>query len=122
MKKSFSAFCFDFNYLVKLVLLLSSFILSSFCKDTSKIPSPSSNFTLKNYEGFWYEIGKIQTKGGAFFEKDCVCTSLEIDVIDSQTGNSNAINSCRKKAPKAPWTNATGQLEEMQPPGHWKER
>lgn len=86
------------------------------------LPSPSQNFTLKNYEGFWYEIGKIQTKGGAFFEKDCVCTGLDVEIKDMKSGDSHAVNCCRKEKVDAPWTNATASLEEMDPPGHWKER
>ncbi len=115
MKKGLSSL---FIYLV----LSLSFCILGCLSEQCKVPAPSSNFTLKNYEGFWYEIGKIQTKGGAFFEKDCVCTSLEVDILDMTTGDSNAVNCCRKKTPTASWTNATGLLNDMNPPGHWKER
>ena len=30
-------------------------------------PDPAKGFTHEGYEGRWFEIGKIQTKGGAFF-------------------------------------------------------
>ena len=43
-----------------------------------KLPPPSLNFTRQGYSGDWYEIAKFQTKGGAFFEKDCVCTNLNV--------------------------------------------
>ena len=37
---------------------------------------PATNFTNKAYEGTWFEIAKYQTAGGAFFERNCVCTEV----------------------------------------------
>ncbi|GFR99961.1 prostaglandin-H2 D-isomerase [Elysia marginata] len=85
-------------------------------------PSPSSNFTLSGYYGVWYEIGKIQTAGGAAFEKDCVCTTIDVQPrTGGQHGDSTALNSCRKLTPTGKFLNATGQLTEMNRPGKWKE-
>ena len=58
-------------------------------------PAPAANFQYKGYEGKWYEIGKIQTKGGAFFEKDCVCTELNVSIQDYTSGDGLADNDCR---------------------------
>ncbi|GFN82208.1 prostaglandin-h2 d-isomerase [Plakobranchus ocellatus] len=85
-------------------------------------PPPSSNFTLGGYYGLWFEAGKIQTPGGAFFEKDCVCTTIEVEPKSNKTtGDCTALNSCRKLKPQGKYINATGQLEDMNPPGKWKE-
>ena len=32
-------------------------------------PPLAGGYTLEGYSGRWFEIGKIQTAGGAFFEK-----------------------------------------------------
>ena len=72
-------------------------------------PPPSQNFTNERYNGLWYEIGKMQTAGGAAFEKDCVCTTIDISPVPGATnGDSKAINSCRKLTPDGSFLNATG--------------
>ena len=43
-----------------------------------KFPTPSPNFSRVGYSGVWFEIAKFQTAGGAFWEKDCVCTQLNV--------------------------------------------
>jgi apolipoprotein D and lipocalin family protein len=53
--------------------------------------------------GRWYEIGKIQTAGGAFFEKTCVCTNLVWTAAENGADGSVS-NICRNKVP-------TGKLE-----------
>ncbi len=50
---------------------------------------------LQRYKGTWYEIGKIQTKGGAFFERNCVCTQLSVSITNEATGDGIADNDCR---------------------------
>ena len=53
----------------------------------------------------------MQTSGGAFFEKDCVCTTIDISPKPGATnGDSTAINSCRKLTPDGDFLNATGSL------------
>ncbi|ESO92339.1 hypothetical protein LOTGIDRAFT_204063 [Lottia gigantea] len=85
-------------------------------------PPVSSNFTNERYYGLWYEIGKIQTAGGAYFEKDCVCTTIDVQPVQGATnGNSTAFNSCRKVTPSGNFLNATGTLTSEKPAGHWQE-
>ncbi|XP_070196836.1 apolipoprotein D-like [Littorina saxatilis] len=87
-----------------------------------KAPPPSANFTMKGYSGMWYEVGKVQTAGGAYFEKDCVCTTIDVQPIAaSTTGDATAVNSCRKLSPTGQFLNATGSLTEQVTPGKWKE-
>jgi apolipoprotein D and lipocalin family protein len=96
------------------ILLLTSFI---FFQD------PDPNFTHDRYQGVWYEIGKIQTAGGAFFEKDCVCTQIGINITNDETGDGFADNDCRSKTTDGSWTNATGTLYNENPykKGKWLE-
>lgn len=68
----------------------------------------------------WYEIAKIQTWGGAIFEKNCVCTTLDVAGISNST-DASVVNSCRNLTPTGDWINATGTLLNQSPPGHWEE-
>ncbi|KAK3597682.1 hypothetical protein CHS0354_040057 [Potamilus streckersoni] len=90
--------------------------------ESCKSPPPSGNFTNMRYTGLWYEVGKYQTAGGAAFEKDCVCTTIDIQPVPGATdGDAKAINSCRKSSPTGEFLNATGTLTQEGPQGHWKE-
>jgi hypothetical protein len=83
--------------------------------------------------------------GGAFFERDCVCTVLDITLKNKVTGDAIAENDCRDTTPSGKWKNATGarlqrrkgcalrcpdgvrsclagQLTNEGPPGHWQEQ
>ena len=84
-----------------------------------KVPSPSPNFTRDKYSGVWYEIAKFQTAGGAYFEKDCVCTQL--NVTSGDNGEYIADNICRYKTPDGNITSAKGNLYNEGPSGHFKE-
>ena len=46
------------------------------------------------FEGQWFEIGKIQTDGGAFFERGCHCTQLQAS--GKGDGTLTASNICTK--------------------------
>ena len=84
-----------------------------------KVPAPSPNFTRDRYSGVWYEIAKFQTAGGAYFEKDCVCTQL--NVTSGDNGAFFADNICRFQTPGGKITNAKGNLFNEGPSGHFKE-
>ena len=87
-------------------------------------PEPAKGFTNEKYSGRWYEIGKIQTAGGAFFERNCVCTQIGIEITDESTGEGVADNDCRYKTVDGRWTNVTGTLydEDLSNPGRWLEK
>ena len=55
---------------IVLVILLSVLAFSQKCGK----PPGAPGFTDTRYLGVWYEMGKYQTAGGAYFEKDCTCT------------------------------------------------
>lgn len=86
-----------------------AFIIDQIFSGSCKSPPPASDFTNQRYTGLWYEIGKMQTKGGAFFEKDCVCTTIDVEQ-KTGSGDYTAINSCRKLAPTGDFLNATGMI------------
>ncbi|XP_069129559.1 apolipoprotein D-like [Argopecten irradians] len=104
---------------VLLIGVSQSFLVST---DGCMAPPPSSNFTNARYYGLWYEVGKIQTAGGGYFEKDCVCTTIGVTPKSGATnGDATAFNSCRKLSPTGEFLNATGALTGEVVPGHWKE-
>merc|ERR1712179_57525 len=85
-------------------------------------PPVASNFQNEKYQGLWYEIGKMQTAGGAYFEKDCVCTTIDVEPVKGATNrDATAVNSCRKLSPKGDFLNATGTLTSESPAGNWQE-
>ncbi len=100
----------DTNQMLRIFLLIS-LIVSIFAG--CSFPLQSSNFSLAGYSGEWFEIGKVQTAGGAFWEKDCVCTELNIAITNAQNGDGIADNDCRDKTITGPWTNITGKLTNM---------
>ena len=55
----------------------------------------------------------MQTPGGAAFEKDCVCTVIDISPVQgARNGDSTAVNSCRKLSATGDFLNATGKRNE----------
>lgn len=91
--------------------------------DGCQFPDPAANFKNQQYDGEWFEIGKIQTKGGAFFEKNCVCTEINVATTNVTSGDATVDNDCRDTTVDGPWTNITGLLlnEDINKPGRWLE-
>jgi apolipoprotein D and lipocalin family protein len=83
---------------------------------------PAANFTNTAYEGTWYEIAKYQTAGGAFFERNCVCTQVEVSPFPAPSADIKAHFSCRDKVPSGKFLNATGRLYDEAPPGKWMQK
>ena len=121
------------SYMPRVPLLLLLLLLCDGGDSTSQRakhqclhPPPASGLsrTAAEYHGTWYEIGKIQTAGGAFFESECVCTQLVVTPSTrpaAQPGDAAVLNSCRDKTPAGKFINATAQLVNMSPAGHWDE-
>lgn len=99
--------CYFILFQGYLCAIARAFIIDQIFSGSCKSPPPASDFTNQRYTGLWYEIGKMQTKGGAFFEKDCVCTTIDVEQ-KTGSGDYTAINSCRKLAPTGDFLNATG--------------
>eukprot|EP01100_Stratorugosa_tubuloviscum_P015382 TRINITY_DN8812_c0_g1_i1.p1 TRINITY_DN8812_c0_g1~~TRINITY_DN8812_c0_g1_i1.p1 ORF type:complete len:193 (+),score=83.09 TRINITY_DN8812_c0_g1_i1:55-633(+) len=109
-----------------LLFLFINFISFSICiKVESKFPcsnpDPAPGFKLENYEGIWYEIAKIQTSGGAFFERNCVCTYLNVTEVGTGKVRADVDNVCRNKSPTGETIIASAQLINENPPGKFQE-
>ncbi|CAF0978800.1 unnamed protein product [Adineta ricciae] len=81
-------------YLVSLLLLEEVYMWPD---APCRTPPPAANYTLEQYTGRWFEIGKIQTTGGAFFEKDCVCTHIDVGQSRKDPSETIVSNICNKK-------------------------
>lgn len=66
----------------------------------------------EDFSGTWYEIGRIQTAGGAIFQQNCVCTQVLVGQFDN-AGDGNVTYSCREYTTKGSFLNFTGQLTEV---------
>lgn len=61
-------------------------------------------------------------RGGAFFEKDCVCTQLEVNITGIPNfGDGVVDNECRYQTVDGRWTNVTATIFDEDPniPGRW---
>lgn len=106
--------------------LLSSFLLIAVVGNawaqTCRTPPEARPFDLEEFAGRWYEIGKMQTAGGAFFEKSCVCTQLYIQPTSTSSGDATAANLCRFKTPQGKLVVANSTLAANQSnPGNFEQ-
>lgn len=100
-------------------LFLSLFALTN--ADTCPVPPPAPNYGNHTYTGTWYEIGRIQTAGGAIFQQSCVCTELLVSKTNNTSIDLSVTNSCRDKTPDGNYINATGALVNEREPGWYEE-
>lgn len=82
---------------------------------------PQKGFVPSYYNGTWYEIGRIQTPGGAIFQETCVCTILKPSVDASLNYNGTVNNSCRFLTPTGKGVNLISTLYDMRLPGQWEQ-
>ena len=101
-----------------LLLLAACAIATSSAAQCVYAP-PQKGFIPSYYNGTWYEIGRIQTPGGAFFQQSCVCTILKPSVDASRSYNGTVNNSCRFKTPTGDGVNLISTLYDMRLPGQW---
>lgn len=95
------------------------FSLALVAADLCPVPPPAPNYVNNTYLGTWYEIGRIQTAGGAIFQQSCVCT--ELLVSNGTDVDYTVTNSCRDKTPQGAFINATGALVNEREPGWYEE-
>ena len=95
------------------------FSLALVAADKCPVPPPAPNYVNNTYLGTWYEIGRIQTAGGAIFQQSCVCT--ELLVSNGTDVDLSVTNSCRDKTPQGAFINATGALVNEREPGWYEE-
>ena len=89
--------------------------------DTCPVPPPAPNYINHTYTGTWYEIGRIQTAGGAIFQQSCVCTELLVSESNQTGVDLSVTNSCRDMTPQGKFINATGALVNERQPGWYEE-
>merc|ERR550517_1628953 len=101
--------------LVYLLTLVTGLVSAEKCLH----PAPAPGYKDAMYAGRWYEIGKYQTAGGAFFQKGTVCTIATYNPNGEENKGGDIGYSARKKTPDGSWVNATGILEPLEPAGHF---
>jgi apolipoprotein D and lipocalin family protein len=84
-------------------------------------PPAADEFALDKLNGTWFEIGKVQTIGGALIEGDCVCTLLDYTPVDST--DAVVANICREDTAdgKLKEADATISQAESGAPGQFEE-
>ncbi|XP_037093867.1 apolipoprotein D-like [Pollicipes pollicipes] len=105
-----------------LVLLLLPLLPLAATADQCMHPVTDANFTNAGYEGMWYEVGKIQTPGGAAFQKDCVCDALNFHSDEPQLGDGEVTYTCRHKTVDGAFTNITADLRYAGTPGNFAQQ
>ncbi|KAF0309028.1 Protein HID1 [Amphibalanus amphitrite] len=73
-------------------------------------------------KGTWYEVGKIQTPGGAAFQKDCVCDALVFHSDEPVQGDGEVTYACRYKTVDGIFTNMTADLIYEGTPGNFNQK
>ncbi|XP_043211848.1 uncharacterized protein LOC122376183 [Amphibalanus amphitrite] len=104
-----------------LALLLALLPLAVSSEECIK-PQPDPTFTNAAYEGTWYEVGKIQTPGGAAFQKDCVCDALVFHSDEPVQGDGEVTYACRYKTVDGIFTNMTADLIYDGTPGNFNQK
>ncbi|CAH1789393.1 unnamed protein product [Owenia fusiformis] len=93
-----------------------------FNNPTCRFPAPAKGFKPSMYQGRWYEVGKIQTAGGAVFQEGCHCTYTEIEpVADNTEGEQTVANFCNKYGHDGEVSTIDGKLFNMKRPGEWQQ-
>ncbi|CAH1781429.1 unnamed protein product [Owenia fusiformis] len=106
-----------------LVFTLAIAIAQSQTNPTCRFSAPASNFRPSMYQGRWYEVGKMQTAGGAFWQEGCHCTYTEIEAVPNNSeGDQNVAYFCNLDAPNGEVSAVDGLLYNMSRPGEWKQR
>ncbi|KAF2350532.1 Lipocalin/cytosolic fatty-acid binding domain, partial [Trinorchestia longiramus] len=62
-------------------------------------PPPASNYANRLYEGRWYEMGRVQTQGGAVFQVGCMCSTDDFTSDEPEQGNATVSYTCRRFSP-----------------------
>ncbi|XP_070532831.1 apolipoprotein D-like [Ptychodera flava] len=90
--------------------------------DNCMVPKPAANFDYEKYLGTWYEIGRVQTAGGARWQKDCYCTNMVVKPSEKEPSTKDAItvNGCNWGSSTGDLQSATGSMYYDGHPGHWK--
>ncbi|XP_042865045.1 uncharacterized protein LOC122248775 [Penaeus japonicus] len=102
-----------------LLSMLTATAVASSLRTACLEPELDGTFTNQLFNGTWFEIGKIQTKGGAFFQEGCMCDVTQVTLKDAIVGNGTVTYTCRKYSVDATEQSATANLIYDGTPGHF---
>jgi apolipoprotein D and lipocalin family protein len=87
-----------------------------------KCPAPpaAASFNMEKLNGTWFEIGKVQTAGGALVEGDCVCTELVYAPVDEE--HATVANICHDTTPDGKLKVANATIDQVDEAGAFEER
>lgn len=84
-------------------------------------PDTAPNYTNEQYAGLWYEIGRIQTPGGAIFQKNCLCDTANITSSYVGIGDAKVTYACRNYDVHASVTSVSGTLKVGEKAGNFEQ-
>ncbi|XP_042234005.1 uncharacterized protein LOC121874118 isoform X2 [Homarus americanus] len=84
--------------------------------------TPAPYFQNQMYEGHWYEVGKIQTPGGASFQEGCWCDVTDFTSPDPGLADGEVTYTCRKDGPQGKVKSASADLIYKGTPGQFKQQ
>lgn len=98
-------------------------LVAACCVHACVNPPLPPDYTNEQYIGVWYEIGRIQTPGGAEFQKDCICTKTTVTSDFPVWGDAEVTYECRNYTPDNPnITSIDGILIAGEVPGNFNQR
>ncbi|XP_063606151.1 uncharacterized protein LOC134781068 [Penaeus indicus] len=99
--------------------LLTATAVASTLRTECLNPELDGTYTNELFNGTWYEIGKIQTAGGAYFQQGCMCDVTQVTLQDPVVGNGTVTYTCRKDSVDGAEESATARLIYDGTPGHF---
>merc|ERR1712198_253940 len=91
-------------------------------EDRCLSPQLDDRYTNQLFRGTWYEIGKYQTLGGAFFQRGCMCDVTEVTLEDDYVGDGSVTYTCNKDSVDGIEQSATAELIYDGTPGHFMQK
>merc|ERR1711884_984004 len=92
--------------IMKSIFVLAFFFVTFSLAERCQHPPPAPNYKNSLYEGRWYEMGRIQTPGGAAFQEGNVCTIVTYAPNDPDVGGGDIGYSSKKETPEGRFVNA----------------
>ncbi|XP_065568085.1 apolipoprotein D-like [Artemia franciscana] len=101
-----------------LAVVAASTVFAQECRH----PPPVSNYTNERYQGFWYEVGRIQTPGGGYYQRFCLCDTSVYTPDDLLYSGGLVDYSCRNGTTDGPLTTIQATLTPGEVPGNFDQR
>jgi len=84
-------------------------------------PELAPNYSNEKYAGVWYEIGKIQTPGGAIFQRNCVCDTATVTASKETDPDAKVVYACRNKDVHGSVTSMPANLKAGEKAGNFEQ-